>query len=357
MNDYKILINQITSNKIREYKNSILEKRKKPGKYLTLNLKEIDLSNTSFEDFTELLLNTKVPQIFAESQVMGDGSDWNLDELSILGDISIAVPVKVFDNALHVKPMLHSIPLDSVLIYTPGALLENMRNQTPADWDEVVLNDHINQKAFYSLYERRLLPPFLYMNETCKQLKKQAIITIPGLGCGQFAGKFRGTLGNHLKEFLSFFLSKYVREFSNIKVVYYDPYNECSNERVEIQHLVFLTRPLTQGNENKPQLCYPVVYQDKGDNFSDLKHFSIVAWDHVSWAGNDFYIGSRVTDDGVKSASTNSMEILTGFKGTYNAEEFKYLPPNPYQNWREVILKNNLKIDVNQTIYNSSKFL
>ena len=146
MSQYRILINHITTNKIKEYKDSIIEKRRKPGKYMSLNLKGIDLSNLDLEDFTELLMNTKVPQIFAESQVIGDGSDWNFDELSILGDISIAVPVKVFDNALHVKPILHSVPLDSVLIYTPGALLENMRNQTPADWDEVILNDQINQR-------------------------------------------------------------------------------------------------------------------------------------------------------------------------------------------------------------------
>ena len=41
---------------------------------------------------------------------------------------------------------------------------------------------------------------------------------------------------------------------------------------------------------------------------SDL--FSVVAWDHVSWPGNDFYAGQRKTDDGVKAAATTAMQIV-----------------------------------------------
>jgi len=40
-------------------------------------------------------------------------------------------------------------------------------------------------------------------------------------------------------------------------------------------------------------------------------------WDHVSWPGNDFYGGSRSTDDGVKAAATDSMAALTGVEGRY----------------------------------------
>ena len=64
---------------------------------------------------------------------------------------------------------------------------------------------------------------------------------------------------------------------------------------------------------------------------SDCMLFSIVAWDHVSWPGNDFFAGSRCTDDGVKAAATNSMFALTGIEGHYDPDRGAYLPPPPYR--------------------------
>src|SRR5262249_44771579 len=46
-----------------------------------------------------------------------------------------------------------------------------------------------------------------------------------------------------------------------------------------------------------------------------------VAWDHVSWPGNDFLGGSRATDDGVKAAASNSMSALAGVEGKYGPAE------------------------------------
>ncbi|MFO7657977.1 MAG: hypothetical protein R6W78_13020 [Bacteroidales bacterium] len=36
-----------------------------------------------------------------------------------------------------------------------------------------------------------MLAPFIYANTVAASDNKQAFITVPGLGCGQFAGKFR----------------------------------------------------------------------------------------------------------------------------------------------------------------------
>jgi hypothetical protein len=38
--------------------------------------------------------------------------DWNQTVLSILGDISIGVPVTVFDDAQHYDPDVHAIPYE-----------------------------------------------------------------------------------------------------------------------------------------------------------------------------------------------------------------------------------------------------
>src|SRR5262249_44104035 len=89
--------------------------------------------------------------------------------------------------------------------------------------------------------------------------------------------------------------------------------------------------------QGKSQLCRPAAYAEGGDDFAGCALFSVVAWDHVSWPGNDFFSGARATDDGVKAAATSSMAVLTGVPGTYDSALAKYLPPQPYATWGEVV--------------------
>ena len=173
---------------------------------------------------------------------------------------------------------------------------------------------------------------------------KPALVTVPGLGCGQFAGPFAGKLGAALQAVLEKFLTLHGASFPNLKAVYFDPFNECSNSRQEIHGISLMTRPLLQGNAAKSQLCAPPAYAEEGDDFSACQLFSIVAWDHVSWPGNDFFGGSRCTDDGVKAAATDSMAVLTGVAGHYDPKRGAYLPPSPYQSWEAVVRKNQLRL-------------
>jgi hypothetical protein len=210
----------------------------------------------------------------------------------------------------------------------------------------VTINDEINPEGYYRLYERRLLPAFIHANNLANQKGKIALITIPGMGCGQFAGKFHGQLGSQLRKTLITFLETHGNKFTNIKVVYFDPYQECQNERIEIDGISLFVRPLTKGNIDKPQLCQPQQYAEDGDNFTDYELFSFVAWDHVSWPGNDFYIGARSTDDGVKAAATNLMTVMTGIEGEYNPQIHSYCQPAKYETWKNVVLKNKLQLAV-----------
>ncbi|MFO8085023.1 MAG: hypothetical protein R6U27_11970 [Desulfobacterales bacterium] len=350
---YKILMNHMTYEKIRSYLRDLKDlsaEKVEPGSYLYRQLKGMDIAELSPEEFTETLIRTKRPQIFAESAVSGDGSDWNQTELSILGDISIAVPVIVYDNGKHYNPEVHEVPFGATLLYIPGALLINGMAKTPADWEEVTVNDQIGYKKYYALNARRLLAPFIFANNVAASKNKKAFITVPGIGCGQFAGNFRGQLGSLLKEVLIEFLKKHAKRFSNIRAVYYDPYAECENERHEIECLSFLVRPLTKGNENKPQLCHPRIYEEDQDDFKKCELFSFVAWDHVSWPGNDFYIGLRATDDGVKAAATNSMAVVTGIEGYYDVSTNTYKPPKRYDYWNSVVIKNGIQLQVKDNL-------
>ena len=350
MPTYKTLISQTSYRRAREYLDQ-LQAGQPAGNYLQQKLANLDLASLSVEMLLEQVVQTKRPQIFAESAVVGDGSDWNLTELGLLGDIAMATPVTFFDNGRHQNPDVHTPPFTGWLLFVAGALLRNGRAHTPADWPELVLaGGHIDEDAYFQLYERRLLPAFLFINEQMRRQGKQAFITVPGLGCGMFAGPFQGQLGEMLKRTLQAFLYKHAAAFSHIRVVYFDPYRECQNERHEMGEMRFLVRPLTHGNKTKPQLCHPTVFAEPGDDFSQCDLVSVVAWDHVSWPGNDFYIGSRATDDGVKGAATDVTAVMTGVPGQYNPQTNQYAPPQNYHNWQQVIQANQIAIDVLNTL-------
>lgn len=349
-NNYTSVLSQETYNRTERYLSQLINGKAKSGRLLAKKLKDLDISNLTIGEFIELLVNTKRPRIFAESGIMGNGEDWNMTELSILGDLSIIVPVEIYDNGLHHFPDIHKDLLRGHLAFTPGALLRNDLGETPADWQETTLEQLFHYDGYKKLYSRRLLPVFLEINRIMQHKDKQALVTIPGLGCGQFAGKFKGRLGIHLESVLKEIIAENISSLSNIKVIYFDPYSECSNYRVEIEHLSFLTRPLTQGNESKPQLCFPEKYEEENDDFSQYELVSLVAWDHCSWPGNDFYDGIRATDDGVKAAATNSMELITSIKGSYNASNNCYETPEQYRNWNDLVAKRLVSLKIHDSL-------
>ena len=348
---YHILIHPETYQKAEAYRTHLVTKGiKEAGLYLQRELQGKAAEKLNAETFIEDLFATKLPLIFAESAVYGNGNDWNQTELSILGDIGVATSVEIYDDGKFFTPSVHKTPFSATLLFIPGALLRNGKNNIPADWNEVTKDCQINPIGYQALYERRLLPLLVYANNQAKLVDKKAFITIPGLGCGQFAGPFTGQLGSHLKDALVALLQKHADKLPSVKAVYYDPYTECQNERLEFGKLSLLVRPLTQGNQNKPQLCESVHYAEAGDDYSDCLLFSVVAWDHVSWPGNDFYGGSRNTDDGVKAAATNSMEVMTGIEGEYNPVTYHYEPPTKYRDWAAVVEQNNLRIKVEKNL-------
>lgn len=346
---YSIIIPEDTVVRCAEYLQALRECRAQPGAYLRNRIQEADLRTMTEHDLLGKLFDTKQPQIFAETAVAGDGSDWNLTELGLLGDVSIGVSVTLFDDGNHSAPTTHTPAFSGMLIFTPGALLRNGQGHTPADWNESTTPDgQLSTEGYYNLYRRRLLPVFRYINDHASR-PRSGFVTVPGLGCGQFAGPFQGQLGGRLQAVLQRLLTEHGTSFPNLKAIYFDPYSECENARREIHGISFMVRPLrAPGNGAKSQLCRPVAYEEPGDDFSDCVLYSIVAWDHVSWPGNDFFVGSRATDDGVKAAATSSMSVLTGLVGEYDAASGRYQPPQPYSSWGVVvddaIRKRNLKL-------------
>lgn len=347
--EYWILISDRSIAKVRDYQEA-LSTGTRPGRRFARALEELEIEELSSEEFLEILANTKEPHMFAESMVSGDGTDWTKKELSILGDLSVAVPVTVYDNGWHTNPDVHEAPFQATLLFTPGALLANQMGVTPPDFSEVVQDGQIDPEAYYRLYERRLLPPLLYASRSAGEQERQALVTVPCLGCGQFAGPFYHQLGPIFRDVLQRLLETHHRKLEHLRAVYFDPYRECENQRFEIDGISLLVRPLMKGNEHKPQLCRPETYQEKGDDFSLCDLFSIVAWDHVSWPGNDFYRGVRMTDDGVKAAATDSMRVMTGIKGSYDPVSHGYLPPAEYEDWSRAVIEHKVQFQVEDNL-------
>ena len=346
MRNYSVLIHRDVFERVSNYLAN-LKNGSKAGARLQALLAKSDLARLGRDEFLEKLVQTKKPLIFAESGVEGNGSDWNLVGLSLFGYVSIAGSVTVYDDGVHKSPGVHAEPFSATLLFVPGALLNTgSESAPPADWDAVVANGHIDADAYYRLYEKRFLPVFSYADGVAASRGRKALITLPGLGCGMFAGPFQGELGIMLEKTLFRFLHQHGRSFANIKAVFYGPYNECDNARHEIQGISYMVRPFLFGNQTRPQLCHPSAYAEAGDDFTDCELFSLVAWDHVSWPGNDYYGGSRSTDDGVKAAATSSMQSMTGFSGRYDQSKFCYLPPEGYATWLDVVEKNDLQLQV-----------
>ncbi len=343
---HTLLVPHPTRERVAEYRSALQSGQLQAGQRLAAELETLDPTRWTDAALLEALVHTKAPRIFAESEVAGDGSDWNLTELRILGDLSFAVPVTVFDNGSHHAPDVHPEPFTAILVFTPGALLRNGRGQPPADWAEVTQPDGtICPDRFFGLHERRLLPVLRHVDACAAAAGTSAFLTVPGLGCGQFAGPFRGTLGSTLHEVLGRLLMKHGAQFPNLRAIYFDPYNEGSNARSSLHGISLMVRPLLRGNQQKPQLCPPSAYAEDGDDFQTCLPASIVAWDHVSWPGNDFFGGNRCTDDGVKAAATDLMFQLTGIEGRYDPAQNAYLPPPPFHTWGDVVASNALGLE------------
>lgn len=345
--NYQFAIHANTEIELKQYQRALVTKPSLAGHFFKQALADLssnELKELPLDDFTERLLNTKRPQIFAEMSIAGDGTDWTIEELRLLGAIACAVPCTLFDDGLHHSSNPHSTPLEGHLLFVPGPLLRHRSGQhhRACDYDLVTTNGELDQSKYTQLITKRLLPSLKWAQKRCQKLGKKALITIPGIGCGVFAGPFRGQLERYLENALASILSKYGEQLGQIQALYFDPYNVLQDRTQKIASSYLITKPLLSNGQ--PQLCYPQSYNQGDLDFSNCALFSVVAWDHVSWPGNDYYIGSRATDDGVKGAASDVIYRLSGVKGEYNIQREMYLPPKPYRHWQELVIEQSCQL-------------
>ena len=336
----EILISEITLNKIKEYHRFLRTYGiDEAGGYLKGQLTSCPFSIDEMDlgTFTQLIIQSKIPKIFAESDVYHDKRDWTLKEESILGDIGIHMPVSFFNDGGHYSSFTdHTPPISANLAYIPGALLRSDLSNTSADLEEVIVDGHFNQQRFNELYQRRLLPLLLNINSQAQNEGKLAAVTFPGIGTGQFAGIYGNIIKGAFRTALEYVLEQNEAKLTHIDIIHYDPYSGDEAQAKRIGQIDYRVSP-SSIEATTGQLDYP-----KGSSAQTHTLTSFVAWDQFSWPGNDFWPGSRTTDDGVKAASTDTMAVITGVKGVYNPKNGSYEPPQSYSNWKALARAKNI---------------
>ncbi|NDH08914.1 MAG: hypothetical protein EBY16_04750 [Gammaproteobacteria bacterium] len=285
------------------------------GKYLQEQLNSVELLEINAQQLIVCLMNTRKPLIFAESQPVLNGSDWNEQETSILGGVSFSTTgTHSYNNGAwggksHVN---HLLPIHTNFIFVAGALLRNDKGTCTADMAEVLSAEKINEEAFYRLYERRLLPGLLMQNQQAKNDDVRLVINIPGIGCGQFAGTYQTQVRAALPRVLKKLFTNHAHSLDRVDTVNFDPFVKPERDEFfagsdESPGIRLMQRPsqrLFAGQKGTiaSQLEFPKDGSDYSTGFRLLK---IVAWDHFSFPGNDIWGDKRYTDDGASFASSD----------------------------------------------------
>lgn len=268
----------------------------------------------------------------------GDASsgDWSPEELAILGDVSFAMDVTVYDDGSPYTARRHNKPFKATLIYTCGA--------STADLPELEPNGtNGDESSFFRLYQRRLVPCFQYIDDESKKVDRHAFVTVPALGGGVGCQNFGDVLAR--------ILEAYGSDWVHIRGVLYDPcgQEEPSRRTINgIQYIIQSEGPPRSSSVGRPQLCRPLSYEGAAggiyDKFSECHLFSFVDCDHGSWPGSSYAHGTRDTDRNAKTAATDAMLQITHEVGEYDKESAMYKPPRPYETWAHAMQYESGKV-------------
>lgn len=306
---------------------------KNPGAYLAQQMTRSNrtFADLSAKDLVTVLMNTRRPQLFAESQVRLDGSDWTLEEHAILAGISFMTQgTHAFNNGEHNARQVrrYTPPLPVNFVYISGALFRNTQTGLSNDLTTVI-NDNgmIDENKFYALYEQRLLPGLLLQNRVAHAQDKRLVINIPGVGCGQFAGQYGAQVRAALPRVLKKLFDTHGAELNRVDAVNYDPYQPMSEDTLTsttTTGIRLMARPYLDLS-SEARSC-SLEYPRDGHDYSNHLLVKVVAWDPFSFPGNDIWNNSRVTDDGVSMASSDGIRALInmGQFPTCNTPVFQY---------------------------------
>jgi len=324
------IYSDITLDHANNYLSDLKSNINNAGVKLRNKLAAIDLSSLSAEQLLMHLMNTRKPQIYAESEPFLNGKDWNETETNLLGGISFSTyKTSAYNSGGHKSFKNFDKPTPVNLLYVAGTLLRNDKlGTTTYDMNYVLKDREIQDDKLLELYEQRLLPGLIAQNNFAKSYDKKLIINIPGLGCGQFAGVYKNKINIALPKALKSLLAKHSDKLKNVSMVYYDSFEKIDDvnyEESEINGINFICCH-TKNKANATALLEFPNEARKLENFDEYEYLilKVVAWDHLSLPGNDIWADSRATDDGVSAASTNTIAAMINMGLFGKLDEIKY---------------------------------
>jgi hypothetical protein len=303
-----------------------LVEQKVIGRRLYEVLKNSNMHYVRVPQLVDALLKTTMPVAFAESteMVKGDGADWTLEEISLLGRIARVVnDVTVYSKSTY-NPSADDL-FDAedelpatTLLFTNGALLAGCG----ADRERVLDEDgSFNQHKYDQFLEENLLPSLVYASHHAGETG--AVVTMPVLGGGQFAGNHAKEITANFPEAIERLIEKHHEKLTNIKAVIITgvgPYKYIASIPIRMT--------------KTPVGLYPAQFDA---SYHAFKTYTCVAADHVSFPGNDGYTLSCTTHEGGTCTRTNVYTHITGVKGRMKGSIYM---PQGVRNWQTVCEDN-----------------
>lgn len=276
---------------------------------------KIRMATIDPEMLIAFLMNTRVGYIDEyRLNFKEDHPSWTVEEAKILSEISMSTEGTIaFDHGNRGWPYhnMHSSPLPTHLLFISTAMMPYTKSGEQVCFQPtLVVDQQIDERAYYSFYAMRLLPGLTLQNQWAKAHDKYLIVKIPGLGAGNLAGAYHGDIKKQLPIVLKQFFIEHVEELDRVHTVIYDPYDELPMEdtltghipRVNGSSIRFQIKPSIVTHEQQLQLPSD-VHQD-----SSCLLLKVVCWGPFS----RFEYGSyhRNSDLSAVTCATNLMASL-----------------------------------------------
>ncbi len=330
---------------------SILSDKSKVGRRLAHMLQNSDVKSITVRDLMDALVRTWQATIFAEKAggnfgIQGNGDDWTEREIALSGRLGYVVKdVSVGTRRTELPFMLTEEDTSGLdehrvhFLFTNGPLLNG---PVPCDKTEVVdsATDKITLERLTKYYEARLLPLFAEAQNMALERGKDAVIALPALGAGQFAGKYKKVgeqpLINALETVFQQILITHRSSLPNIRALVFDRWSDRNVEAQDPAPIhadngeaigAFFIREAS-GALDGPRVG-PGILAEAGKHHASLEgcmKFVVPAGDHISIAMNDAASGSPQTNEGGTTAPTNiAAQIYTAEDGVWT-EDHMYVP-------------------------------
>lgn len=319
---------------VKKYKEALIKDPTKAGKRLAAIIEagNYTLGSLTDQDFLRLIINTKEPKNFGEA-VLDDTerateAGYSPTELHILANIGTVIPSYALNDGGHDNSFKNNHN-DEPLPCLMGFLSAPLFSRGSPDYASLVKDGVIDQKKYTRFLEERMVPMLRQMSKQALDYGKQLDLTLPGLGCGMFAGEFRKTIRKNLYIAMQDILKKHACTLTGIKNIYLDTHDDVGLPRnYDAEHKFGNTAHSITfqcvASKHDTQLRKQLELGKNPDKNTLLG--TVVAADLISWMGNDMWIDSRSTDEGVKGASTYSMVQIACFllPGEFQPGMFEY---------------------------------